>query len=154
MRYASACPAALPRPVASTPGHRRPHHSGSRQGPAAAAYTTDTLVTESPVPASASASADQGLLVRAHLSAEQLYPGARQDLSLLVTNRGPLPVTTTSVRHLGTVVTNSAGECGAGDFSMTRVSAPSTLIPAGETRRLDLPGALAMKRSAGDGSRA
>jgi hypothetical protein len=116
-------------------------------GPAVTAYATDSIVTERPV----TASADRGLLVRARLSSDRLYPGARQDLSLLVTNRGPDPVTTTSVHHLGTVVTGSAGECSARDFSMARTSATSTLIPAGGTRRLDLPGALAMKRSAGDG---
>ena len=34
---------------------------------------------------------------------------------------------------------------------MQRATASVTLIPAGATRRLDLPGAIAMKRSAGDG---
>jgi hypothetical protein len=118
-------------------------------GPAATAYATDQIVSEHPT--SASESADRGLLVRAQLSSQRLYPGARQDLSLLVTNRSAHPVTTTSVHHLDTIVTGSAGECGAADFSMTRTSATSTLIPAGETRTLVLPGALAMKHSAGDG---
>ncbi len=34
---------------------------------------------------------------------------------------------------------------------MQRATVSVTLIPAGATRRLDLPGAIGMKRSAGDG---
>ena len=116
-------------------------------GPAATAYATDTIVQERPV----SASADRGLLVRAQASVDRLYPGARQDVSLLVTNRGSRAVTTSSVRHVDIVVTDSAGVCGRSDFTMTRRTASATLIPAGATRRLDLPGAIAMKHSAGDG---
>ena len=116
-------------------------------GPAAAAYATDSVVREG----SFSASPDQGLLVRAHAAAERLYPGARQDVSLLVTNRGDRDVTTSSVRHVGTVVTGSVGHCGRSNFTVQRATPSVTLIPAGATRRLDLPGAITMKRSADNG---
>ena len=117
-------------------------------GPAAAAYATDTVVSERPV---VSDSSDHGLLVRAHASSDRLYPGARQDVSLLVTNLGAESVTTSSVRNIGLVVTDSAGQCGHNNFTMQRTTASATVIPAGATRKLDLPDALTMKRSAGNG---
>ena len=117
-------------------------------GPAVAAYATDSVVQESPL---VSDSSDHGLLVRAQASSERLYPGARQDVSLLVTNRGNRDVTTSAVRHVGTVVTGSVGHCGRSNFTVKRATASVTLIPAGATRRLDLPGAITMKRSADNG---
>ena len=117
-------------------------------GPAAAAYATDSVVSDRPVIAD---SADHGLLVRAHAAAHGLYPGARQDVSLLVTNLGAESVTTGSVRNTNLVVTDSVGHCGRNNFTMQRTTASATVIPAGATRRLDLPGAITMKSSAGDG---
>ena len=83
-------------------------------GPTAAAYATDTVVSERPV----TSVSDQGLLVRAHASADRLYPGASQNVSLLVTNRGAQDVTTIAVRHVDIIVTGAVGECGRSDFTM------------------------------------
>ena len=148
MRYASACPATAAgtgwRRLLSIAGSHRPR----RRRPCGRRVRDGQRRRGA---SRVSASSDQGLLVRAHASAERLYPGARQDVSLLVTNRGDRAVTTSSVRHVGIVVTGSAGHCGRSDFTMQRATPSVTLIPAGATRRLDLPGAIGMKRSAGDG---
>jgi len=116
-------------------------------GPTAAAYATDTVVSERPV----TSVSDQGLLVRANASSDRLYPGASQNVSLFVTNRGAQDVTTIAVRHVDIIVTGAVGKCGSSDFTMQTTTALVTLIPAGTTRKLDLPGAITMKRSADDG---
>ena len=117
-------------------------------GPAAAAYATDSVVSERPV---ISDSSDHGLLVRAHASAERLYPGARQDMSLLVTNLGADRVTTGSVRQhrprrhrLGRSVRSQRLHDAAHHSDRHR-------DPGRSHPQVDLPDALTMKRSAGNG---
>ena len=117
-------------------------------GPAAAAYATDTVVQDR---GQVRTSSEQNLRVHSGRAASGLYPGAHGDLSLMVTNRGEHAVTTTSVTHVGTVVTGSPGGCGAADFTVPRRMPSSTVIPAGQTRELVVPGAITMNDSAGNG---
>jgi hypothetical protein len=118
--------------------------------PAVAAYATESVVHTS-VMASDPAPSNETLLVRAGPLSDRLYPGVRRNLSLLVTNQGDRSVTTTAATHVATVVTGSAGACDGSDFTVSARTPVSTVIPAGETRNLELPDAVGMNSSAGDG---
>jgi hypothetical protein len=117
--------------------------------PAVAAYAADSAVTgatRSPV----AAPTDETLVVRAGAPSE-LHPGVRHDLFLLVTNQSDRAVTTIAATHVDTVVTGSTGTCGSSDFTVTARTPVSTMIPAGATRAVQLPDAVGMNASAGDG---
>ncbi len=116
--------------------------------PTTAAYATEMVVPHSPQVATAVGPA---LLVQAGKVAASLYPGARSDLSLLVTNTTERSLTTGAVTPVSHVVTASAGACGPENFTIAPQVATSTLIPAGETRALVLSGAILMIPSAGNG---
>jgi hypothetical protein len=117
--------------------------------PTSAAYATEMVVPDNA--RVATAAAEPALLVQAGKVAASLHPGARADLSLLVTNTTERSLTTGDVIPVETVVTASAGSCGPENFTIAPHVATSTLIPAGETRALVLSEAITMKRSAGDG---
>jgi hypothetical protein len=116
--------------------------------PTTAAYATELVVRAA---ARVTTAAEPALLVQAGKVAASLYPGARGDLSLLVTNTTDRSLTTGAVTPVSTVVTESAGACGPENFSLAAHVPTSTQIPAGETRALVLSGAILMKPSAGDG---
>jgi hypothetical protein len=97
------------------------------------------------------ASSAPQLMVRQGSAVEGLYPGAKAALAMTVTNLGQRQVAATSVVATDTVVTGSAGGCDARDFSLNVAVPAPTMIPAGGSRQLVLPGAIAMREAAGDG---
>jgi hypothetical protein len=120
--------------------------------PAVAAYAADAAVSGpgNATTATTAAPSNETLVVRAGAPSD-LYPGVRRNLSLLVTNQGDESVTTIAATHVDTVVTNAAGVCGKSDFTVTARTPVTTVIPAGETRTVELPDAVGMNASAGDG---